>query len=134
MNPINTRACSIPIVLLLLLNQPCNSRAGFEPLALTPESYKYDVVVEKTAPPPIVPVTTASMEQGIANLGFTWFERGYLREYPGIGLPEAGSILISEQSVEHLYRMPSSYQTNNAVLIDSVRTNATLRFTTATNY
>jgi hypothetical protein len=136
MNPINTRLYSISIIVLasIFFGYPWTGRADFEPLPLTPDSYNHDVVVENSAPPAIVPVTTASMEQGTDNLGLTWFERGFLREYPTTGLPQAGSVFTSDQSAAHSYRMPYSYETNNAVLIDTVRTNATLVFTAPTNY
>ena len=133
MNPINTHLSSIPILASIFLC-PWAARADFEPLTLTLDSYNQDVVVENSAPPAIVPVTSASMDQGTTNQGFTWFERGFLREYPTTGLPLAGSLFTSDQSAAHSYRMPYCYETNNAVLIDTVRTNATLIFVAPTNY
>ena len=107
--------------------------ADFEPILLATNSYNCDMVIEKTAPPPAVLVTTASMEQGITNSGSSWFERGYLPEWPRTGIPEAGSILPSEFSPDHQYQMPGSYHEPNAFLIDTTRSNAVLSFRTPTN-
>jgi len=123
----------ISLLLTLSLNCACLARADFEPIALSPDSYNQDVVVEKNAPPPVVPVTTASMDQGASDSGFTWFERGYVTDWPVTGLPEAGSILTSDLSPDHQYQMPWTYKTNNAVLIDAARTGSVVTFTTPTN-
>jgi hypothetical protein len=117
---------SIFILFILSSISSVNAAAQFEPILLTTNSYNHDVVIEKTAGPPVVCVTTASMEQGTNNLGFTWFERGYLPEWPATGLPEAGSVLVSDWSQDFQYQMPPSYKTNNAFLIDSSNTNATI--------
>ena len=130
----HTRHHSTLVLLSLLLTYPHLTRADFQPLPLTPDSYTHDVVVEKTAPPPVVPVTTASMEQGLANSGFTWFERGYIADWPTTGLAEAGSLVTSLLSADHQYQMPPSYETANAVLIDTASSNATVTFTVPTNY
>jgi hypothetical protein len=127
-----TRYFSTPI-LLSLLAAPSLARADFEPIPLTADSFNQDVIVEKTAPPPLVPVTTASMDQGLVNSGFSWFERGYLADWPVNGLPKAGSLLISLHSADHQYQMPPSYKTANAVLIDTLCSNATVTFAAPTN-
>jgi hypothetical protein len=105
-------------------------RGAFVPIPLTADSFNQDVVVERTAPPPIVPVTTASMDAGTANTNFTWFERGYNADWPATGLPVAGAII--ENDSIHYYQLPPSYKTNNAVLIDSSSTTATLTLTSPT--
>jgi hypothetical protein len=115
----------IPLVLITLAGP---ARAAFVPIPLTTDSFNQDVVVERTASPPIVPVTTASMDAGAANTDFTWFERGYNTDWPATGLPVAGSII--ENDSVHNYQFPPSYKTNNAVLIDSSVTVATLTLTT----
>jgi hypothetical protein len=121
---------------LLSFSLSCSwfAQAEFEPIELAPGSYNQDLVVEKTAPLPAITVTTASMEQGDANSGYTWFERGYLPEWPATGLPEAGSLLTSDLLADHRYQMPFSYQTRNAVLLDSMRADALITFITPTNY
>lgn len=132
-NPMNAHAQSIYILSSLLFCSASLARADFEPLPLTPASFNQDVVVEQTAPPPVVPVTTASMEQGLANAGFTWFERGYIADWPSTGLPRAGSLLTSLKSADHQYQMPSSYRQANAVLIDRAQPTATIVFIAPTN-
>jgi hypothetical protein len=99
--------------------------ADFIPLPLTLDSYNQDIVVEKTASPPIVPVTTASMDGGLANNNFTWYECGFSPVWPASGLPKAGSRRDSEAVGDHEYQFAPSYKENNAVLIDATVTNAT---------
>src|SRR3974390_280865 len=105
------------------------ANADFVPVPLTPDSFNQDVVVEKSAPPPVVTVTTASMDTGIDNTGFAFCERGYNVDWPAIGLPAPDSILTLGVAMDHDCRFPPSYKTNNAVLIDSVLTTGTLRVT-----
>ena len=99
-------------------------RAEFTPVPLTPDSYNQDMVVERTASPPLVPVTTATMEGGLGNTSFTWYERGYRAEFPTSGLPKAGTQRDSEAAADHQYQFAASYKQNNAILIDSLVTNA----------
>ena len=106
------------------------ARGAFVPIPLTADSFNQDVIVERTAPPPLVPVTTASMDAGTANTNFTWFERGYNADWPATGLPVAGAIIESDGI--HYYQLPSSYLTNNAVMIDSSCASATLALTAPT--
>jgi len=106
------------------------THADFVPIALTSDSFNQDLIVEKTAPPPIVPVTTASMDTGTANTGFSWFEKGYHTLAPSSGLPTSGSVIVSDALADHSYRFAPSYKTNNAVLIDVALTNAALMLAT----
>src|SRR5882672_8184175 len=96
--------------------------ADFAPIALTSGSYNQDVVVENTAPAPVVAggYTTASMDNGVANTGFSWYEQGYNTANPTTGLPIAGSIFTHQNAADHQYQMAASYASNNAVLLDSV--------------
>jgi hypothetical protein len=107
-----------------------HTHGAFVPIPLTADSFNQDIVVEKTAPSPILPVTTASMDAGTANTNFTWFERGYNADWPATGLPVAGTMIESDGI--HYYQLPSSYETNNAVLIDASCTAATLALTVPT--
>lgn len=71
----------------------------------------------------------ATVGQGISEGDFTWFEQGY---YPGntsIGLPAAGSTIISQAQADHSYTLPPSYTVNNAVLVASNLTSATITLT-----
>jgi len=103
--------------------------ADFVPIPLTSDSFSQDIVVEKTAPPPLMPATTASMEAGTANTGYSWYERGYNPIAPSTGLPAAGSILASDIP-DHDYLFAPNYKSNNAVMIDSTLTTATMTLTT----
>jgi hypothetical protein len=110
----------------LLLAFCTSSKADFVPMPLTPESFNQDVIVEKTAPPPVVPVTSASMDTGSDNTGFAWCERGYLREWPAVGLPAADSTITFGPGMNYDCHFAPSYKTNNVLLIDSVLTSGTL--------
>jgi hypothetical protein len=105
-----------------------NARADFVPIPLTTDSFNHDIVVEKTAPPPLMPVTTASMDGGTANTGFSWYERGYHPIWTSSGLPIAGSTFTSDVA-GHDYLLAPSYKSNNAVMIDGTLTTATLTLT-----
>lgn len=104
------------------------ARADFTPIALTVGSYNQDVVVENTAPAPVVAggYTTASMDNGLANTQYSWYEQGYNTASPATGLPSAGSLFTHQSASDHQYRMPPTYASNNAVLLDSALTSATL--------
>lgn len=109
-----------------------SARADFSPIPLTPASFNQDVVVEKTAPAPVVAggYTTASMDNGSANSAYSWYEQGYNTANPATGLPPAGSLFTHQNAPDHQYRMALSYASNNAVLLDSILTTATLTLTT----
>src|ERR1051325_5852426 len=108
------------------------ARADFVPIALTPASYNQDLIVERTAPAPVVAggYTTASMDNGVANSAYSWYEQGYNAANPATGLPLAASLFTHQNAPDHQYRMAPSYASNNAVLLDSVLTAATLTLTT----
>jgi predicted alpha-1,6-mannanase (GH76 family) len=116
----------IVVVLVFSITRP--TQAGIAPIVLTSASYNQDVVVENTAPAPVIPggYTTASMDNGIGNTGNSWYEEGYDSAAPGTGLPKAGSTFTSQSSSVHRYTMAPSYKTNNAVMLDSTLTSATL--------
>ncbi len=119
------------LVVSLLLSEI--ARADFVPIALTSDSFNHDIVVEKTAPPPLMPATTASMDAGTANTGYSWYERGYNLNSPSTGIPVAGSTFSSDVP-GHDYAMAPNYKSNNAVMIDSALTTATLTLTTPAAY
>jgi hypothetical protein len=100
--------------------------ADLLPIPLTPESFTHDVVIERTAPPPLLCVTTASMDTGTNNSGYSWYERGYNLDFITTGLPAAGSIYTSELDWEHFFQFAPDYRSNNAVLIDGTRTSGAL--------
>lgn len=109
-------------------------RADFAPILLTQESYNHDLVVERTALPPLVPVTTATMDSGRSNADYTWYEKGYQLDYPASGLPPAGTITTSESVGDHEYLFAPSYRENNVVLIDPEGTTGTLTLLNPASY
>jgi hypothetical protein len=109
------------------------ARADFVPIPLTTDSFNHDIVVEKTAPPPLMPATTASMDSGSANTGYAWYERGYNPLWAATGLPIAGSTFTGDVP-GHDYVLAPNYKSNNAVMIDSTLTGATLTLTTPSAY
>jgi len=127
---------TICISIILALISTVVARADFDPIPLTPGSFNADVIVERTAPPPIPAGYTASMDGGTNNNGNTWYEQGYNTASPTSGLPPAGSTFTHTNDPNTQYTMPASYTTNNAILIDSRITNGTLTLsapTTLTN-
>jgi hypothetical protein len=115
----------LPLTLALLAANS-TTRADFVPIPLNPETFNQDVVVERAAPPPVIPTTTASMETGTNNTGYSLYERGYNVIWATTGLPTAGARFTSEAQVDHDYQFAPTYKTNNAVLIDSAITSGTL--------
>ena len=111
------------------------AQAGFLPVPLNPSSFNADVVVEKDATPVLNARTTASVDGGTNNTGNTWYEVGYNRDNPTTGLPAAGSTFTHQSFPDRSYTMASSYtDANNAILINTVVTNATWTFTTPAAY
>jgi hypothetical protein len=103
------------------------ARADYLPVTLTPESYTFDMVVEKEALR--LPIT-ASMDDGLNLSGNTWYEVGYNAAAPTTGLPAAGSTIISQAAADHQYTMPASYQAANAVMLENNVKNATITLST----
>ncbi|HSU54312.1 MAG TPA: hypothetical protein VLT36_09655, partial [Candidatus Dormibacteraeota bacterium] len=95
-----------------------SARADYNPVALTPGSFAFDIVVEKTSPPPLGNFVNATIDNGTNNTGNTYFEQGFVRAMPYAGLPPAGTTLNSLVS-GHTYVMPPTYATNNAAFVGS---------------
>src|SRR5690242_17462925 len=93
------RVCTI--FLTLVLTQ--QAQAGFVPIPLTGASYNRDMIVERTAPAPVIAgaYTTASMDNGIANTANSWYEQGYNTASPTTGLPPAGSTFTHQSAANH---------------------------------
>ena len=72
------------------------------------------------------------MDNGTGNINTTWYEQGYDSAAPTTGLPAAGSTFTSQSSSTHHYSMAPSYKANDAVLLDSTLTSATLTLVTPT--
>ncbi len=112
------------------------AHADFVPIALTSGSYNQDMVVENTAPAPVISggYTTASMDAGTGNSATSWYEQGYDAASPTTGLPHPGTTFTSQSSASHKYTMAPSYTTNNAVMLDATLTNATFTLTAPAAY
>ncbi|MGO8927865.1 MAG: immunoglobulin domain-containing protein [Limisphaerales bacterium] len=111
------------------------ARAAYGPITLTPGSYNADVVVEKTATPPLVPgaYTTATLDNGSGNTGDTWVEAGFFTNTaPVPGLPPAGTTITSASFADHLYQFAPSYKANNAIMLDASSFNGVFTFTFTT--
>jgi hypothetical protein len=108
------------------------SGAGFAPLALT--GFNADAIVEATATHPLTSLdaTTASMDAGVANTGYSWYAAGYntnstaTNNFLSTGLPTPGSTVTNAAAQDHQYVLPASYTANNAVLVDSSGNSGTL--------
>jgi hypothetical protein len=114
------------LLLISTLFPAANCIAAFGPIAITADSYNQDVIVEKSGPPPLIPVTTASMETGLTNTGLSYYERGFNDSAPSTGVPAAGVAFNSQSDGNHDFQLGPTYKTNNAVLIDSNLTTGTL--------
>src|SRR5262249_45364489 len=79
------------------------AQAGFVPIALTSASYNRDMIVERTAPAPVIAggYTTVSMDNGLANTANSWYEQGYNTANPSTGLPPAGSTFTHQNAANH---------------------------------
>jgi predicted alpha-1,6-mannanase (GH76 family) len=124
------------MILFVVLGIASVARANFVPITLTGGSFNQDMVVESTAPAPVVSggYTTASMDSGIGNTLTSWYEQGYNTASPTAGLPHAGATFTSQSLPTHQYAVAPSYTTNNALLLDSTLTNGTFTLTTAAAY
>jgi hypothetical protein len=113
---------------------------GWVPIALGINSLNQDVVVEKVAAAalPLPASTTATMDGGTNNTGYTWYERGFNTNLPSSGLVPAGFSFTSAgdtlNGMTHTFRMPPSYTANNAVMIDPAHSNASFTVTPATGF
>ncbi|MCS7089642.1 MAG: hypothetical protein RMN51_02015 [Verrucomicrobiota bacterium] len=96
-----------------------SGRADFQPIELRPESFNADVIVERTAPPPLPAFVTATMDGGTNNNAWTWYEQGYSPSHPDTGLPPAGTTFRPANDPNRIYRMPPSATGPNALLIYS---------------
>ncbi|HEY6225767.1 MAG TPA: hypothetical protein VI282_01470, partial [Verrucomicrobiae bacterium] len=119
------------VSILLGLTSVAVAHAQFAPLQLTPESYNYDIIVEKTAPLP-AKASTATLDAGTNNTAFTYYEKGFNVDSPDSGLPAPGTTFTSESLTDHSYTLAADYTTNNAFLLDASVTNATYTLTTPT--
>lgn len=107
---------------------------AYTPIPVT--GYNADIVVEATAPKPqeLTGVTTASVDTGTSNTGYTLYEQGYATNAPATGIPAAGTILTNSGASDHTYKLAPDYAANNVVLLDTTSPTATVTLATPTSY
>jgi hypothetical protein len=101
------------------------AHAGYTPIALTPNSYNQDAVVENTAPVPLQALVTANMDAGTNITGLfggsgtnhaSFTEVGAVGN-ASCGLPMHGSTFIAASDTNHTFQMAPDYTTNNAIFV-----------------
>lgn len=115
----------VPIALALTVAGAAFGADIYSPISLTRGSFNADVVVEKTAAPPIENFVTAGNDGGTNLTGNTWFESGYYPSLPQLGLPTHGSIFAAQYlqtgalgpDMNYVYQMPPDYGVNNSLWV-----------------
>ena len=77
-------------------------------------------------------VLTATAGHGPYLGDYTYFEQGYYTPNTTVGLPAAGSTVVSIGSPDHSYTMAPTYTAPNAVIVDAAVPNATITLGTPT--
>lgn len=105
---------------------------GFSPIPVASSSYNESMIMAKGD---LVPATTATLDEGTANYGTTWFQQGYYLADPSVGLPAPGaSFTYTSNSIEYTYTMAPSYTNDDAILLNPTVTTATLTPTAPAAY
>jgi autotransporter-associated beta strand protein/T5SS/PEP-CTERM-associated repeat protein len=68
----------------------------------------------------------ATVGGGVTYGDFTWFEQGYYTPNTALGLPAAGSTIVSSSQSDHSFTFAPSYAANDTVLISTNVTTATI--------
>ena len=111
----------LPILLAgACLNQ---ARADFNPVALTPGSYTYDIVVESNAPGALPFCINATTGSGTSEGDNTYFEQGYYAQ-PGqaggnLGVPVHNTVFTNINNANVTFQMPPVVATNNTLQLDT---------------
>jgi len=81
---------------------------------------------------PAVPTAVnATVGNGVSEGDFTWFEQSLYTPNASLGLPAAGSTIISMSQADHSFNLPPSYTANNDVMVEANVPNATITFSPA---
>jgi hypothetical protein len=110
------------------------SGAGWSPIAVI--GYNEDCIVEAGAiRRGNTFATTQSMDSN-TNILNSWYEQGYYAfpEYAQSGLPAAGSTITNPAATDHVYTLPPSYASNNAIYLNPSNTSVGVRFVTPASY
>jgi autotransporter-associated beta strand protein len=112
------------------------ARADFNPVALTPGSYTYGIVVPASTPAPLPYCINVTAGNGVGLGDNTYYEQG-LYAAPGetgsnSGIPVHNTVFTNINNANMTFLMPPSYTVNNELMVDSTFTSGTLTFGTAT--
>src|SRR6266478_5381320 len=124
------------ILIGLALALAPSARADFNPVALTPGSYTFDIVVESNTVPALPYVITSTAGNGTGLGDNTYYEQGLVARAgqsggnSGIPIHNTTFTNINDATVQFL--MPPDYSTNNDLMIDSTFTSGTFTFNAAT--
>lgn len=126
----------------ILLACACASvaRADFNPVALTPGSYTYDIVVEAGTAQALPYCINVTAGDGTGMGDNTFYEQGLYARSPqqgyNSGLPVHNTTFTSINETNLTYLTPPDYTANNELMVDATFPSGTLAFsspTTATN-
>src|SRR5438128_1459485 len=119
-------------ILLGLMFSAGVARADFYPIPLTPGSFNKDIVVEKTASPPMQTLVTANMDagtntSGVTSGGGTGGNQGSMYEIgagttAGTGLPFHGTTFVAVSNTAYTFQMPANYSAPNAIFVGGAGT------------
>src|SRR5258708_5832632 len=132
LRPAGSALASLGITLALI----SVARADFNPVALTPGSYTFDIVVESNTVPALPYVITSTAGNGTGLGDNTCYEQGLVARAgqtggnSGIPIHNTTFTNINDATVQFL--MPPDYSTNNDLMIDSTFSSGTFTFNTAT--
>src|SRR5277367_2399538 len=112
------------------------ARAGYNPVALTPGSYTYAIVIPSNAAPPLPNAITATAGSGTTLGDNTYYEMTFRDPAPFVGfnsgIPAHGTVFTNLNNANMSFVMPPSYVTNNDLMIVNggygIITNGTLTF------
>jgi hypothetical protein len=113
------------------------ARADFNPVILTPDSYKFDIVVEAKTPKIVPYCITATSGGGTGEGDYTYFEQTYYAPTgqvgSNMGIPHPNTTFTDISNPNVAFLMPPSYFSNDDLQIDAITTTSgTLTFTTPT--
>jgi hypothetical protein len=103
----------------------------YTPIALTASSFNQGMIIPKTAPiNGAASSITATMDNGTAKTGATFYETGYdPTNTLGTGVPASGSVFVSQADANHTFQM-QSYAGYDALLLDQASPGGTITFAT----
>jgi hypothetical protein len=105
---------------------------GAEFTGIPVTGYNKDVIVEASALA-MGRYTTASVDNGLANVGNGWYAKGFNTGSTTTGIPAAGSTITSAAASDHQFTFAPSYATNDVVYIDFTH-GGTLTMASPTNF